>query len=362
MLSHVHAVILAGGSGTRFWPASRRLLPKQFLPLAPQTDEPLIVATVRRIESLVPAERVWVATGASLIDATAAMLPRVARSHLLGEPVARNTAPCIGWAAAVIARVDPQAIVAVLPADQHIGDEDAFRQVLERALETAHEGWLTTIGIVPTRPETGYGYIEVGEPIAEGVSVARRFVEKPDRERAQAYVAGSRHLWNAGMFFFRASDMRAAIAQHLPGLAAGLDRIDQAALRGEEARSLADVFPSLPAISIDHGVMEKAQRIAVVAGSFGWNDVGSWEVAWEMAGHDAHGNAVPQATVAIDATNNLVKDLSRRAPPKRWTLLGVHDLVIVETEDAVLVMPRARAQDVRAVVDALRKRGETDVL
>ncbi len=164
------------------------------------------------------------------------------------------------------------------------------------------------------------------------------------------------------MFFYRARVMKEAIARHLPALAAGLARIDGAAATGDEPRALAEVFPSLPSISIDHGVMEKAERIAVVPGQFGWNDVGSWEVAWEMAPHDAHHNAVPDGSVTIDATGNLVKDLSRGASSKRWALVGVHDLVIVETDDAVLVVPRSRVQDVRAVVDLLQEREETERL
>jgi mannose-1-phosphate guanylyltransferase len=362
MLPNVHVVILAGGSGTRFWPASRRLMPKQLLALAGRADEALIAATVRRIAPLVRPQRVWVATGAKLADATAAVLAHVPRSQVLAEPVPRNTAPCIGWATATIARVDPEAIIAVLPADHFIADEPAFLEVFARALGAARDGWLATIGIVPTRPETGYGYIEVGEPIADGVNVAARFVEKPNRESAEAFVAGGRHLWNAGMFFYRAAAMRDAIAKHLPSLSAGLDRIDAASAAGDEARVLAEVFPTLPSISIDHGVMERVDRIAVVPGSFGWNDVGNWEVTWEMAVRDSHGNALPEGTVAIDATNNLVKDLTQKAAGKRWALVGVHDLVIVETDDAVLVVPRARAQDVRAVVDLLDKRGETQRL
>lgn len=359
-MPNVHAVILAGGSGTRFWPASRRERPKQLLPLAGRPGEPLIAATVRRLDPVIPAERVWVATGAHLADATAAALPGVPRAQILVEPVARNTAPPIGWAAATIARRDPDALVAVLPADHFIGDEPAFRELVQRALRAAEDGWLTTIGIVPTRPETGYGYIEVGDGIAEGVHAVARFVEKPDRARAQAFLAGGRHLWNAGMFFFRARVMRAAIAQHLPALAAGLDRLDAAAAAGDEARALAEVFPTLPSISIDHGVMEKAERIAVVPGSFGWNDIGSWEVTWELAPRDADGNAAPEGTVAVDARNNLVVDLtsSGGATGKRFALVGVNDLVVVETDDAVLVIPRERAQDVRAVVAALEARGE----
>ena len=361
-MPHVHAVILAGGSGTRFWPASRRHTPKQLLPLAGNADEPLIAATVRRIEPLVPADRVWISTGTSLVQATLAALPRVAPSHVIAEPVARNTAPCIGWASATIARSDPDAIIAVLPADHFIGDEPAFRDALATAIRAAEEGWIATIGIVPTRPETGYGYIEVGSPVAEGVCKVTRFVEKPTRERAEALVADGRYLWNGGMFFFRASVMKAAIAEHLPALAAGLDRIDEAAARGDEARVLGEVFPTLPSISIDHGVMEKAKRIAVVPGDFGWNDVGSWQVTWEMSEKDAAGNSLPSGTVAVDARDNLVRDLTSgaRKAPKRWALVGVNDLVVVETDDAVLIVPRNRAQDVRAVVDALAKRGETD--
>jgi mannose-1-phosphate guanylyltransferase len=359
---HVHAVILAGGSGTRFWPASRRLLPKQLLPLAGRPGEALIAATVRRLEPLVPPENVWIATGQALADATAAALPRVPRSQILAEPVARNTAPPIGWAAAVIARRDPEAILAVLPADHYIADEPGFLRVIERALRAAEEGWLTTVGIVPTRPETGYGYIELGAAIGEGANAVARFVEKPDRARAQQFLDGGKHLWNAGMFFFRAHTMRAAIARHLPELGAGLDRLDTAAAAGNEATALAEVFPKMPSISIDHGVMEKADHLAVVPGSFGWNDVGSWEVAWELAARDEKGNALPAGTVAVDATNNLVVDLTQAAARKRFALLGVQDLVVVETDDAVLVMPRERAQDVRAVVDALKESGETDKL
>ncbi len=359
-MGHVHAVILAGGSGTRFWPASRQARPKQLLPLAGRADEPLIAATVRRLHPLVTADRVWVATGARIADATAAVLPDVPRAHILVEPAARNTAAAIGWASATIARADADAIVCVFPADHFIADEPGFREVLARAIASAEAGWITTIGIVPTRPETGYGYIEVGDPVSNGVNAVARFVEKPDRERAARFVAGGKHLWNAGMFFFRASAMRAAITKHLPALGAGLDRLDAAAARGEEAKALAEVFPALPSISIDHGVLENAEKLAVVPGSFGWNDIGSWEVAWELAPRDPAGNVTPDGTVAVDASNNLVRDLTSTPGKRRFALVGVNDLVIVETDDAVLVIPRERAQDVRAVVDALQKRGESD--
>ena len=205
---------------------------------------------------------------------------------------------------------------------------------VERALAGARAGFLTTIGIVPTRPETGYGYIEVGADVAPGLGEVARFVEKPDRARAEAYVAGGRHLWNAGMFFFRAGDMMRAIETCLPELAAGLRTIDEAAARGDEARVLAEIFPKLPSISIDHGVMEKAERLAVVPGSFGWNDLGSWESAWELAPKDAEGNALPDGSVAVEARGNLVRDLRAGAGESKrvYALVGVSDLVIVETD------------------------------
>jgi mannose-1-phosphate guanylyltransferase len=356
---------MAGGAGTRFWPASRETRPKQLLPLAdPAGRESLLAATVRRIAPIVPPERVYIATGAKLVEATARDLPRVPRANLLAEPVARNTAPCIGWATATIARANPNAIVMVLPSDHFITDEAGFLKVVEKALAGARAGHMATIGIVPTRAETGYGYIEVGAPLAElaahGVSEVARFVEKPDRARAEAYVAGGKHLWNAGMFFFRASEMAKAIRSHLPDLADGLAKIDAAAARGDEARELAATFPTLPSISIDNGVMEKAKRLAVVNGSFGWNDLGSWESAWELADKDAAGNAVPEGSIAVEARGNLVRDLTTSSgKPKRvYALVGVSDLVVVETDDAVLVMSRERSQDVKAVVTELKKRGD----
>jgi mannose-1-phosphate guanylyltransferase len=359
-MNNVYAVIMAGGAGTRFWPASRELRPKQLLPLAdPAGKESLLAATVRRIAPIVPPERVYIATGTKLVEATARDLPKVPRANLLAEPVARNTAPCIGWAAATIARGDPEGLVMVLPSDHFITDEDAFRNVVARALEGAKSGYLTTIGIVPTRPETGYGYIELGATVGADLNAVARFVEKPDRARAEAYVAGGKHLWNAGMFFFRAKEMVAAIRAHMPELADGLAKIDAAAARGDEARELAATFPGLPAISIDHGVMERAKKLAVVPGSFGWNDLGSWESAWELAEKDDAGNALPAGAIAVEARGNLVRDLTTGAGTKRmYALVGVSDLVVVETDDAVLVMSRERAQDVKAVVTELKKRGD----
>jgi mannose-1-phosphate guanylyltransferase len=354
-MPNVHAVIMAGGAGTRFWPASRALRPKQLLPLA-GTAEPLLAATVRRLEPLVPPEHVVVVTGEHLAAATAEAVPRVPKAQILKEPAPRNTAPCIAWANATIARRDPDAVVMVLPSDHFIGNEPEFRNVLARAIEVASSGRVATVGIVPTRPETGYGYIELGADLAGhvGTREVARFVEKPDRARAEEFVAGKKHLWNAGMFFFRVRDMSALVEKHLPDLAAGVARIDA------DPSALAAVFPTLPSISIDHGVMEKASGLAVVPGDFGWNDVGSWQSSWELAKRDEKGNAVDEGSLAIDGAGNLVRSLGKNK--KVVALVGVSDLVVVDTDDAVLVMPRERAQDVRLIVEALKSAGRKALL
>lgn len=361
----VHALILAGGAGTRFWPASRSARPKQLLPLL--GGDPLLLETVRRVLPICGGwERVMIASGRHLAAPTAALLPQLPAENLLIEPVPRNTAPCIGWAAARVARRDPEAIVMVLPSDHHIGAVERFREALGIAIASAAGGVITTIGIRPTHPETGYGYIEIdpGAPMSGGALVGRRFVEKPDRARAQEFLAGGHHLWNGGMFFFRAGDMLAEIRAHLPALAEGLEAFDRAALGGADAEAAAveQIFPTLPAISVDHGVMEHLARLAVVPGDFGWSDIGSWQSAWELAEKDAHGNAAPAGTVLVGARENLVVDLraSEKSGLKKRViaLVGVEELVVVETDDALLVVPRSRSQDVKEVVEQLKKRGD----
>jgi len=360
-MERAYAIILAGGAGTRFWPASRHLLPKQFLPLGPDPDEPLLRATVRRILPVCPPERILVATGAHLAEGTRALLPELPPENILAEPVARNTAPCIGWATRVIARRDPDATVMVFPADHVVVDEDAFRDAIFEAISLAHLDAIATIGLAPTRPETGYGYIEVGEPIGHHSFAVKRFVEKPDLERARSFVEGGLHLWNGGMFFYRARRLLADLRASLPALAEGLDRIDAAALEGREPEVLADVFPMLPSISIDHGVIEKTSRLTVVRGDFGWNDVGSWQSTWELAPKDTLDNSSPPGSVLVQARGNLVRDLRTDGKPRVIALVGVEDLVVVETDDALLVLPRDRAQDVRLIVEELRRRGAHSV-
>lgn len=363
-LDHVFAVILAGGSGTRFWPASRRALPKQLLRLGPNAELPLIGATVARIAALVPHERILIATGADLLPATQSALPMLPASSFLGEPVARNTAPCIGWAASIAHRRDPDAIVMVLPSDHHIADEPGFRDVLTRALESAARGAIATVGIQPTRPDTGYGYIELGSELRPGVRQGIRFVEKPGLAQATEYLDSGRYVWNGGMFFFRAERLLQEIARHLPELSAGLTRIEEAAKVGpeKEASATKAVFETVKGVSIDVGVMEKVGAFEVVPANVGWSDLGSWESAWELAPKDASGNAAHDHGFVLEGERNLMLDLRTKEKKRVMVALGVDDLCIVETDDALLVMKRENAQGVRAIVEALSQAGHHDKL
>jgi len=355
-MSNLYAVIMAGGAGTRFWPASRPDRPKQLLPLAGQPGEPLIAATVRRVLPICPAERILVVTASHLTAAMRSALPGLPAANFLSEPAPRNTAPCIGWATATLARRDPDAVVMVLPSDHFIADEAGFRSAVLEAAALTKSCAIATIGITPTRPETGYGYMEKGQTLGGSAFEVKRFVEKPDRARAETYVTSGQYLWNSGMFFFRARAMSDMIGKHLPELARGIARIDRAAAAGNEAAELASVFPTLPAISIDHGVMEKADSVVMVAGNFGWSDVGSWQSSWELAAKDTDGNAAPPNAVLIDARGNLVSDLSSHPSARVVALVGVHDLAVVITDDALLVIPRERAQDVRKAIEVLHDR------
>ena len=363
-MTNVFAVILAGGSGTRFWPASRRRRPKQLLPIAPGSQETLIASTARRLTALVPNDRILVATGTHLLEATRAALPDIPKDNFLAEPVARNTAPCIGWANSVVARRDPKAVLAILPSDHHIADEPGFTSLLKEAVQSADAGVVTTIGIEPTRPETGYGYIEVGDPLLGRTSRVLRFVEKPDRARAQEYLLKGNYLWNSGMFFFRADVMQASIEQHMPELHKGLCEIDAASLQSPDkhAEVLARVFPRLPSISIDYGIIEKEPQLNVVRGGFGWSDLGSWPSVWELSPQDSDGNAVTSSTLLVDSRRNLVQSIQTEGTQRVIALVGVDDLCVIETDDACLILPRERAQDVRAVVELLRQTGREDLL
>ena len=349
-----YVLIMAGGGGTRLWPASRKQRPKQFLPML-AGGETLLGATVARVQGVVPAERILVVTAADQVDEVRRTAPSVPRENIVIEPKARNTAPCIGLGALEVLRRDPAGVMAVLPSDQWIRDAAGFRQAVERALDVARGGAIVTIGIVPSHPETGFGYLELGDLTERGARVVERFVEKPDRTTAEKYVAGERHLWNSGMFFFAAKRLVEAVRTHMPELGEILHAIEKQPAR------VGELYPQAPSVSIDYGVMEKLPRgdVFCVPGDFGWNDVGSWSALGELRPADEHGNTLAtEHSVTVDARGNILYGVGKRV----IAAVGVEELVIVATDDAVLVMPKSKAQQVRDVVKALETTNRKEFL
>jgi mannose-1-phosphate guanylyltransferase len=359
-MGDIYPVIMAGGKGTRFWPLSREARPKQLLSIV--GDASMIAQTVARLAPLAPPERVIVITGASHADAIRAELPDVPAANVVAEPVGRNTAPCIGLAAALVAARDPEGIMAVFPADHAIGKPDELLAVIDRV--TAHiernPSLLATVGITPSFAETGYGYIRTGGPAAPGILAVEAFCEKPNKETAQRYVASGDYLWNAGMFFWKATTVADQIARHMPELDAALMPLKEAVWTERFAATMAAVYPTLPAESIDYGIMEKAGaagNVVVAPADPGWSDVGSWRSLYDLTPPDADGNRARGEVIAVDATGTLVHNGKRLV-----ALVGVDDIVVVETDDAILVVHKDRTQDVKAVVDELARRKRNDLL
>lgn len=350
----IRAVVLAGGSGTRFWPLGREGRPKQFLPITGR--EPMLVQTVRRVRPLVPEKKVLVVADAARTRAARRLLPNLPRRAFLTEPAARNTAPALMLATARVWLEDPEAVVAVLPADHLVRDEARFRRVLAAGAEAAaREPVLVTFGIPPTRPATGYGYIRHDRKRGKRIGgmpfyPVRAFKEKPGPALAKKYLEAGDYAWNSGMFLWRAGVFAAKLGAFAPELVPAWDGL-LAALRSGSAARLAAAFARVPALSIDYALMERAGGVLVADGDFGWSDVGAWSTLLEVWPRDRAGNAARGETLALDAEGCLVWN-----PGRLTVLVGVRDLVVVEAGDALLVCPVPLDQRVREAVEALKRK------
>lgn len=354
-MDSVYAVILAGGRGERFWPLSTWQRPKQFLTLF--GGQSLLAQAVERLEGLVPAERILIITSADLVPLTRQTVSALSAENVVGEPCGRDTAAACALACALVQRRDPDGVVCILTADQIMKDVPAFRQTLADAatVAAAHEV-IVTLGIVPTAPATGFGYIRAGEPFEAAtvtpVMQVERFVEKPDLATAQRYLREGCYFWNAGMFIWQTRVMRQALAAYVPELDALCDRI-VAAADGSEMAVVAEAYPTLPRISVDYAVMEQATNLLVMRGDFGWDDVGSWGSAADHLPARSDGNAVVGKCHTLDAADNVVV----AAKGETIALLGVTGLVVVQSGGVTLVCSKERAQDVKKLLQQVEREG-----
>ena len=362
-------VILAGGSGTRFWPRSRRARAKQVLAL--DGDRSMLQQTVERLSPIAGLEQVWVITNELLAAEIEAQLPGVPRGQIVEEPVARNTAPACGLAAFLVEKSNPDAVIGVFPSDHVIGDEPRFLKAIRRGLELAATGdVIVVLGIEPTRAETGYGYIETGDDGPQESLHVRRFTEKPSRNRAEEFVGSGNYFWNSGMFLWSARTLAKAVREHLPETAPLLEEIAAAFGTDRFEEVFAELYPQCENISVDYAILEPrsakgehSSRLYCVPAEFGWNDLGSWESLYEyqvetrLRGDEEGNVAEVTGLMTLDAGNNYIY-----SPKKFVALVGVHDLVIVETEDALLIADRKHSQDVGKIVKELAASGQTELL
>lgn len=356
-----YPVILAGGRGTRFWPLSRKRRAKQLLAL--DGEQTMIQQTVQRLLPLAAPNHFWIITNEELQAAIARQVPRLPKKQIIAEPVGKNTAPAIGLAAFLLHRLDPRATIGLFPSDHVIGDEKTYRDVIQRGTEIASAGNnIVVLGIRPTRPETGYGYIESGAPLEMEVLRVRRFTEKPDVEHATQFVSAGNYFWNSGMFLWSALTLVNALQEHLPKTAALLEEIASVYGTSKFSSTFRKLYPECENISVDYAVLEprsakgeQASNIYCIPADFGWNDLGSWAALHEhhsLKSKSADGNLIASdGSYTLNARGNYV-----HAPGKFVATVGVDNLVVVETEDALLITSRERSQDVGKVVQYLDQR------
>ena len=360
MNEHLYAVIMAGGGGTRLWPLSRQKHPKQVLNLL--GGRSMFQLAVDRLLPLLPPERVLVVTAADQVAALAEQVPELPRENFIVEPLGRGTAPCIGLAALHLRARDPHAVMAVLTADHYIRHTETFRAVLSAARKVAEQGYLVTLGIEPTFPATGYGYIGQGTGLGKmdrfPVFHVERFTEKPDAETALRFLGAGTYAWNSGMFIWQVERILAEIRQWIPGLHETLIALDAVLGTPAYGKTLADLWPTLHKETIDYGIMEKAERVAVIPVALGWSDVGAWSSVMELREPDGEGNVISGDVLKIATTNTMVLSQAERL----IATIDVQDLIVVDTPDALLITSRSQSERVREVVERLRREGRTEQL
>jgi mannose-1-phosphate guanylyltransferase/mannose-6-phosphate isomerase len=350
---NLYSVIIAGGSGTRFWPLSRLDTPKQLLNIGGKKT--LIQSTLLRIRPVIPPERTYIVTNISQVEPIKLQLQSLTgrswKDNFIVEPEPKNTAPAIGLAAIYLRHLDPEAIMVVLPSDHVIKDKKRFRDYVLLGAKVSTQGSLVTIGIRPDRPETGYGYIRQGERIRNGVYKVKEFKEKPDKETAKKYLRDGRYYWNSGIFIWRADSIIEAMKEHMPELYEGLRRIEKALDTKSIHKVKKSVFAKIKAESIDYGVLEKANNVAMIPADIGWSDVGSWNVLDQILPTDSNNNVKNGNLISIDNKNSILY-----AGERLIAAVGLQDIIVVDTPDATLICHREKAQEVRKIVDVLKKR------
>lgn len=359
MFEDYYAVIMAGGGGTRLWPLSRKARPKQMLSLF--DERTLFQTAVSRLDGLFPPERIFVVTVAEQASELQAQCPEIPTENYLIEPMPRGTASVVGLAAVALQQRDPQAVMAVLTSDHFIGDEQRFHQLLQSAYRVARDGYLVTLGIEPTFPATGFGYIQSGELVGiyQGLSAYRvlRFKEKPGEELARQMLESGDHTWNSGMFVWQVSQIMEEFQRQMPALAGALQEIGRQWGGPEERTTVERIWPGIQVETIDFGVMEGAEQVAVIpAAGLGWNDVGSWDSLFDVLPADEHGNIVMGGEhVGLNTSGSLIYV---NQPHRLIVTIGVEDIVVVDTGDVLLVCRKDQAQKVRDVVNHLKKNGQ----
>ena len=359
-----YAIVMAGGVGARFWPYGTSKLPKQFLPIA-NSNETMLQLTIKRLKDIVPIEQVFVITNKQYIDLVKKQLPRIPKENIIGEPVGRNTAPCIGLASTLLKRFDEKAKMFVIPADHIIENVDEFTKAVNSGLKfVENNDAIVTLGIVPTHPETGYGYIQFIEDAfytAEDSDISiyrvKTFAEKPTLDVAKIFLESGDFLWNSGMFIFRADTMLKQMKELLPDLHHALMKIEESIHTSKYQQVLEQVFAEIKSISIDYGIMEKAKNVFVIPADLKWSDLGSWDEVYRLRTKDKNNNAVIGDSLIKDSHNNLIMSTKGFVG-----VIGADDLIIINTKDGLLICKKNRSQEVKEIVDYLKRKGLSDFI